>query len=54
MKSKYCVMETKTGVVLIEGSYEYCKQWISQNCKYIEKYGIWKDADHEEVTITII
>lgn len=54
MKSSYCVMEVKTGVVLVQGSYEYCKKWIFENCKHNEKYDIWKDADHEEVTITVL
>ena len=54
MKSKYAVMETKTGAILIEGSYEYCKKWVFDNCKYNKKYNIWKDVDHEEVTISLI
>lgn len=53
MKSNYCVMEVKTGVVLVKGSYEYCKNWIFGNCKYIKKYDTWKDADHEVVTLTV-
>lgn len=54
MKSTYCVMEVKTGVVLVKGSYEYCKNWIFKNCKYIKTYDTWKDADHEVVTITVL
>ena len=54
MKTKYAVMEVKTGVVLVEGSYENCKKWIFENCKYIKKYDTWKDVDHEEVTITVL
>lgn len=51
MKNKYAVMETKTGVILVEGSMEYCQQWIFQNCKYIKTYDVWKDKDREIVTI---
>jgi len=54
MKTTYSVMEVKTGVVLVQGSYDYCKNWVFENCKHNEKYDIWKDADHEEVTITVI
>lgn len=53
MKKCYCVMEVKTGVVLVKGSYDYCKNWIFANCRYI-KYDRWVDVDHEEVTITNI
>lgn len=52
MKENYCVMEVKTGVILVPGSYEYCKNWIFSNCKYIKKYDCWKDSDHEVVTLT--
>lgn len=54
IETTYCVMETKTGVILVEGSYQFCKQWVSEHCKYIDKYDFWKDADHEIVTITVI
>ena len=54
MKAEYGVIEVKTGVILIVGSYGYCEKWISENCKYNEKYGIWKDVDNEPVTISII
>lgn len=54
MKSSYGVMEVKTGVVLVEGTYEYCEKWIRKNCHYNKKYGFWKDADHEQVSITLI
>ena len=52
MKEKYCVMEVKTGVILVKGSYDYCTNWIFTNCKYVKKHDCWKDADHEEVTLT--
>lgn len=54
MKNKYAVMETKTGVILVEGSMEYCQQWIFKNCKYIKKYDVYKDSDHQAVTIVTI
>lgn len=54
MRETYGVMEVKTGVVLVKGSYEYCKNWIFNNCKYIKKYDTYKDADHEFVTITVL
>ena len=54
MKTKYSVIEMNTGVILILGSHEYCQKWISENCKYNEKYGFWKDIDNEPVVISII
>ena len=54
MKAEYCVIEVKTDVVLVLGTYEYCKKWISENCKHNEKYGFWKDVDNDPVTISII
>lgn len=53
MKPKYKVAEVKTGVVLVKGSYEYCKNWVFKNCNYNIKSDFWEDADHEGVTITI-
>lgn len=47
----YCVMEVKTGVILVKGSYEYCKKFVFENCKYNNNYDSWEDADHELVTI---
>ena len=54
MKAEYCVIEVKTSVVLTIGSHGYCQKWISENCKYNEKYDFWKDIDNEPVTISII
>lgn len=54
MKEPFAVKEVKTGVILVKGSYEYCKKWIFNNCKYIKKYDCWTDADHEEVTLMAI
>lgn len=54
MKESYGVMEVKTGVVLVVGSYKYCKEWILKNCKYNEKYDTYADADHKFVTITVL
>lgn len=54
MKLKHKVVEVKTGVVLVSGSYEYCKKWIFENCNHNEKYDIWKDADHEPITLTVL
>ena len=51
MKANYAVMETKTGVILIEGTYEFCANWMIYNCKHNKKYGIWKDVDHKQVEI---
>ena len=48
----YIVMEVKTGVVLVQGSYDYCKNWVFKNCTHNEKRDIWADADREEITIT--
>ena len=53
-KSTHCVMEVKTGAVLVRGSYDYCKNWIFNHCKYNKKQDVWKDADHEPVTITLV
>jgi len=53
MKTTYGVMERKTGVILVEGSKEYCEKWVKENCHHNEKYDIWKDADHEEVIIVV-
>ena len=54
MKERYAVMETKTGVILVEGSYRFCRKWVFENCKYLKKYDINKDIDHEEVTIVVL
>lgn len=51
---KYAVMGSKTGVILVEGSMEYCQTWVFRNCKHIKKYDIWKDTDGEPVTIVTL
>lgn len=54
MSAQYAVMESKTGVILVEGSMKYCQAWVFSNCKHIKKYDIWKDADGEPVTIVTL
>lgn len=54
MKTTYGVMELKTRVVLVKGSYEYCKEWIFANCKHDKTFDFWRDADHEVVSITTL
>lgn len=48
---KYVVKESRTGVILVSGTYEFCKNWVLNNCKYDKKTGSYIDLNREIITI---